>query len=165
MYCPECGKEIPEGSNYCGQCGTAIVLMNSTSTAASKTQRTNGMAIASMVLGLVGIASIICSIPAIVFGAIAMNQTGKDPNQKGRGMAIAGFVLGIVMLLFWTSIIILVIISVSLPLEEGGVFNNVIWKIILGDELNITSTKMNTIACRIIEDVICRKCIVLNAVM
>ncbi len=127
MYCPKCGKEIPEGSSYCSQCGTAIVLVNSTPPAAPKTERNSGMAIASLVLGIIGVVSAICSIPAIVFGAIAMNQTGKDHSLKGRGMAIAGFVLGIVMFLFWATIIVLIIISASLPIDEGDNFSNVIW--------------------------------------
>ncbi|MBN1366707.1 MAG: DUF4190 domain-containing protein [Dehalococcoidales bacterium] len=33
---------------------------------------------------------------ALIFGAIALNQMGKDPNLSGRGLAIAGLVLGII---------------------------------------------------------------------
>jgi hypothetical protein len=56
------------------------------------------MAITAMVLGICGL--IICpfflSVPAIVFGAIAMRDTKDNPKLDGRGMAIAGFVTGIV---------------------------------------------------------------------
>jgi hypothetical protein len=36
------------------------------------------------------------SILAIIFGAIALSQMGKDPHISGKGMAIAGLVLGII---------------------------------------------------------------------
>ena len=55
------------------------------------------MAIAALVLG---IASFIffgfLGILAIIFGAIGISQTNKDPSLKGRGMAVAGLVLGII---------------------------------------------------------------------
>jgi hypothetical protein len=55
-------------------------------------QRTNGLAIASMVLGILWIYWI-GSILALVFGYIARNQI-RERNEAGNGMAIAGIVLG-----------------------------------------------------------------------
>jgi hypothetical protein len=55
---------------------------------------TNGLAIASMVLGIVWLWWV-GSILALVFGIIAHRQITKN-NQKGMGMAIAGIVLGCV---------------------------------------------------------------------
>ena len=56
--------------------------------------KTNGLAIASMVLGIVWIYWI-GSILAIVFGHVALSQIKKSGGtQGGRGMAIAGLVLG-----------------------------------------------------------------------
>jgi hypothetical protein len=52
----------------------------------------NGMAIASMVLGILWIYWI-GSILALVFGYVALSQI-KSRNERGRGMAIAGVVLG-----------------------------------------------------------------------
>ena len=52
----------------------------------------NGMAIASMVLGILWI-EWIGSILALVFGYVALNQI-KTRNERGRGMAIAGVALG-----------------------------------------------------------------------
>lgn len=69
--------------------------------------KTNGMAIASMVLGicamtigwlLVLFGAAILAIIAVVFGHIATTQIGRDPQQRGRGMAIAGLVLGYIAL-------------------------------------------------------------------
>jgi hypothetical protein len=55
-------------------------------------QRTNGLAIASMVLGILWIYWI-GSILALVFGYIARNQI-RERGEAGNGMAIAGIVLG-----------------------------------------------------------------------
>jgi peptidyl-prolyl cis-trans isomerase B (cyclophilin B) len=55
---------------------------------------TNGFAVASLVLGLVGV-----PILAVVFGHVALHQmrSGTGPSD-GRGMAVAGLVLGYVFL-------------------------------------------------------------------
>jgi hypothetical protein len=58
----------------------------------SAPQTTNGMAIASMVLGILWLWWI-GSVLALIFGYVALNQI-KERNQSGRGMAIAGVVLG-----------------------------------------------------------------------
>ncbi len=60
--------------------------------------RTNGMAVASLVLGVTGILLCFLFIPwilAIVFGAIAIRQCNADPSLTGRGLAIAGLSCGI----------------------------------------------------------------------
>ncbi len=63
--------------------------------------RTNGLAVTSMVLGIVGIVLFclyaIPSILAVIFGAVALNQFKTQPSvYTGRGMAIAGLVLGLI---------------------------------------------------------------------
>lgn len=64
-------------------------------------KKTNGMAITGFVL------SFFCGVLGIVFSAIGLSQTGKDPNQGGRGLAIAGLIISIVSLVisftFWGS--------------------------------------------------------------
>ncbi|HEY3673407.1 MAG TPA: DUF4190 domain-containing protein [Acidimicrobiia bacterium] len=58
--------------------------------------RNNGLAIASMVLGLVWVYWI-GSILAVIFGHVALSQIKKSGGaRRGRGMAIAGVVLGYV---------------------------------------------------------------------
>jgi Domain of unknown function (DUF4190) len=56
------------------------------------TSRTNGLAIASMILGILWIYWI-GSILALIFGYIALRQI-KERNEGGRGMALAGTILG-----------------------------------------------------------------------
>ncbi|GAA5077328.1 hypothetical protein HNP84_003698 [Thermocatellispora tengchongensis] len=68
-------------------------------------RRTNGLAIASLVLGLIGFISCgFTSVLAVIFGHVALGQIRRD-RTDGHGMALAGTVLGWVLtggwLLFW----------------------------------------------------------------
>jgi len=69
--------------------------------------RTNGLAVASLVLGIVSLCGI-GSILAIIFGFVSMNQINGDPSQRGKGMAIAGVVLGFLGL---AGIVVLIIVG------------------------------------------------------
>ncbi|MCK4697748.1 MAG: DUF4190 domain-containing protein [Dehalococcoidia bacterium] len=71
-------------------------------------QRTSGLAIASMVCGILSLVffwvplfGFLLGIIAIIFGAVAIRQIGREPNLGGRGMAIAGLVCGIVGVAGW----------------------------------------------------------------
>jgi predicted Zn finger-like uncharacterized protein/prepilin-type processing-associated H-X9-DG protein len=60
----------------------------------------NGMAIAALVLGILGFClPLLASIPAIIFGILGIRQANQ-PDGNGRGMAIAGLVLGCVSMVF-----------------------------------------------------------------
>jgi hypothetical protein len=72
-------------------------------------QRTNGMAIASLVLGIVWLWWL-GSILALIFGYIALGQIKKQ-HEGGRGIAIAGIVLGWVGVA--TGILFTVLIAVA----------------------------------------------------
>lgn len=55
---------------------------------------TSGLAIASLVLGIVWVYWV-GSILAVIFGHVALAQIKSDPEHKtGKGLAIAGVVLG-----------------------------------------------------------------------
>lgn len=57
--------------------------------------RTSGLAIASLVLGILGLCGI-GSLLATIFGAVSLNQISQSNGAlTGKGMAIAGLVLGI----------------------------------------------------------------------
>ncbi len=74
--------------------------------------RTNGLAVASLVLGIVGWALCgIGSILAIVFGVIARNQIRASGGREGGdGMAKAGVILGCVFLVLLVAYVIVVAI-------------------------------------------------------
>jgi uncharacterized membrane protein len=58
--------------------------------------KTDGLAVASMVLGIVWVYWI-GSILAIIFGAVAIHRINQSNGWRtGKGMAIAGLVLGLV---------------------------------------------------------------------
>jgi hypothetical protein len=71
---------------------------------------TSGLAVASLVLGIVGLLSFVYgvgSLLAVIFGAIGMKQT-QDGQRGGRGMAIAGLVMGIIGLVAGVAFFLLV---------------------------------------------------------
>jgi len=71
--------------------------------------KTNGLAIASLVLGLIWL-WFVGSILAIIFGFIALNQIKESGGrQTGRGLAIAGIVLGFA----WTGLVVVAIIAIT----------------------------------------------------
>lgn len=75
---------------------------------------TNGLAIASMVLGILWVYWI-GSILALVFGYVAKGQINASGGQQGgKGMAIAGIVLG------WVGVGVLCISIVVLILGAGA---------------------------------------------
>ncbi|TEU04844.1 MAG: DUF4190 domain-containing protein [Dehalococcoidia bacterium] len=75
-------------------------------------QRTSGLAIASIVCGILSLVffwvplfGFLLGIIAIIFGAVAIRQIGREPNLGGRGMAVAGLVCGIVGVAGWVILI------------------------------------------------------------
>ena len=56
---------------------------------------TNGLAVASLVLGAVGLVACgITAIPGLILGIIAINQIDNSPvRQEGKGLAIAGTII------------------------------------------------------------------------
>jgi hypothetical protein len=72
---------------------------------------TDGLAIASMVLGIVW-ALWIGSILAVIFGHVALGRIQRE-GKAGRGMAIAGLVLGYIGVGFLVIIIVLNVIAAA----------------------------------------------------
>jgi hypothetical protein len=71
--------------------------------------RTNGFAVAALVLGIVSVVACFLVVPsllAVIFGAVALNQIKQQPTAySGRGMAIAGLVLGLVGLAIFVLVV------------------------------------------------------------
>jgi hypothetical protein len=75
--------------------------------------KTNGLAIAAVVMGISGVLSawaLLPSILALVFGLVSHSQIKRSAGlQDGRGLAIAGLVLGadgVVVGLIWLLVFI-----------------------------------------------------------
>jgi Domain of unknown function (DUF4190)/Septum formation len=65
---------------------------------------TNGFAIASLILGILGVILL-----SVIFGIIALSQT-KDGKQAGRGMAIAGLVISGAWILLAVMVVVALIV-------------------------------------------------------
>ncbi|TYB67915.1 DUF4190 domain-containing protein [Nonomuraea sp. PA05] len=62
---------------------------------------TNGMAVASLVLGIIGL--VFCgltSIPGVILGHIALNRI-KKTGEEGSGMAVGGLVTSYITVVIW----------------------------------------------------------------
>jgi len=75
---------------------------------APQNQKTNGMAVASLVLGIVWVAGI-GAVLAVIFGFVSRKKIAASQGQEtGGGLAIAGIVLGIIGIVgalgFWISL-------------------------------------------------------------
>ena len=80
----------------CRGCGW---ILTGTGPGAAVEAKTSGMAIASMVLGILSIfASILTALPGIVLGIISLIKiSGSNGQLKGKGMAITGIVTSFVL--------------------------------------------------------------------
>lgn len=90
-------------------------------------RRTNGLAVASLVLGFLGFVTCgFTSILAVVFGHVSLAQINRD-GSDGRGMALAGTILGWVLtgawvvfwVLSWTGVVSSVLYSAATPVTAG----------------------------------------------
>jgi hypothetical protein len=126
-FCTTCGTAVGQTDRFCGACGSAAGFRIAAPALAVPlyagavayqpvvyhapdhvvpARKTNGFAVASLVLGLVWIYGL-GSLLALIFGLVALSQTrSSEEREGGRGMAIAGVVLGIVGLVFLILVIV-----------------------------------------------------------
>lgn len=109
-FCTNCGKELSDRAVACPQCGqpqaTAAAWAHQAGAAVQGAatevnvvlQRTDGHAIASLILGIVSFViwpiGIVTSILAVLFGSKARKTIRQDPRIGGDGLAVAGIIIG-----------------------------------------------------------------------
>lgn len=76
--------------------------------------KNNGLAVASLVLGILWLYWL-GSVLAVIFGHVALNQISRSGEmQQGRGLAIAGLVLG------WVGVGILLLVLLLAAVGSSG---------------------------------------------
>jgi hypothetical protein len=91
------------------------------------TKKSNGMATASLILGIISIVTgffgwlgIICGLLAIIFAIVAKNKIKADPAlASSKGAATGGLVTGIIGLLIGIAITVIAIMFVA-AVAEGA---------------------------------------------
>jgi len=108
MVCPRCGKEVGEGAVQCEACGQPV---GPAPHGQAGPPRRSGLAVASLVLGIVGPLGLgLPSLIGVVLGALAIGQVGRSGGRlRGQGLAIAGVCVSAVTLL-----LSVVVVSVGL---------------------------------------------------
>jgi len=93
MFCPKCKTQNPDSAQSCWFCHSVLTPVSPSSPVLSV--KTSGLAIASLVLGILApFTCFITAIPAIVIGIVALVKISKSAGQlKGSGLAITGIVI------------------------------------------------------------------------
>jgi prepilin-type processing-associated H-X9-DG protein len=114
MYCPKCGTENPDDVQLCRSC--SWVLTSISITAQNPNAKTSGLAITSLVLGILSIFTFfLTAIPAIILGIVSIFKIEKSAGQlKGKGLAIAGIAVPSASLLFMVPAIMIGILMPAL---------------------------------------------------
>lgn len=83
--------------------------------------QTSGMAIASLVFGILGFFLYFTSILAIIFGHISLSKINKSNGTlNGKGLAIAGLVTGYITLVMFIGIIAAVVLPKLAAVQEDA---------------------------------------------
>jgi hypothetical protein len=72
--------------------------------------KTNGLAIASLIVSIAGAFTFVGAIVGLILGFVARHQIDRSEGREtGSGMALAGIIIGIVVVLGWIAIIALAV--------------------------------------------------------
>ena len=97
MRCPKCGAENPEGAQLCQQCS---LVFAGTEAEAAGPAKTSGVAIASLVLGILSFFTcLLTALPAVICGIIGLVKISSSKGRlKGTGLAIAGIAVPVALI-------------------------------------------------------------------
>ena len=99
MFCNNCGKPNLDEASFCASCGAPLArpVGAPAPPAAPFQPRTSGMAVASLVLGILGITALV----GLILGIISLVQTNRSRGRlRGQGLAIAGICVSAFMMVF-----------------------------------------------------------------
>ena len=91
MFCKNCGKEIDDKATVCVHCGVPTANAQQPQQQVVSTPKTNGIAIAGLVLSILWGTSLIGLILSIV--GFQKSKT-EEYNGSGRSIALAGIIIG-----------------------------------------------------------------------
>ena len=103
MICPNCGAENPEERDFCQSCGAPLREPATVPTppspvyTAPAAPTTSGLAVASLIMGIVGwfLLPLVGNVLAIIFGYMAKKEIAQSGGRlTGEGLAVVGLVLG-----------------------------------------------------------------------
>ena len=111
-FCGNCGASVHENAAICVTCGHSLVPMKNSGgsnndPSINGANEGQGMAIASLVLSILGLGSCWDVVTGIIFGVIGMILGGIAKKNKKLTMAKAGFVIGLIAIIL--SVIALII--------------------------------------------------------
>jgi type IV pilus assembly protein PilA len=126
MFCNHCGREIPDNSQFCNNCGANLAAANPAGPypvvpppGPTETVPTSGKATASLILGILGLTifSILTAIPAIILGHSSRKEIKASGGRlKGEGLALAGLIMGWISTgLVIVIVPILIIAAIAIP--------------------------------------------------
>ena len=132
MNCTNCGTALTVATSFCANCGTPVQKVSAAAPAApaapgkpiappsapytnSPAGSVNGLAIASLSVSIGSILIIagMLGFVGAILGHFALRQI-KQRGQGGRGLAIAGVAVGWVTTAFWTLVLVMGILAMSL---------------------------------------------------
>jgi hypothetical protein len=123
MICPNCGAENPEERDMCQSCGAPLAEPAPAPSrppvyAEPETPSTSGLAVASLILSIVGwfVLPVVGHVLAIIFGHMAKNEIAQSDGQlTGDSLATVGLILGYAGVVVWLlSILAFVLFGVGI---------------------------------------------------
>jgi hypothetical protein len=123
--CADCATTVG-GRTYCRDCAASAVPLQAS--------KTNGLAITSLILGILSIPLLFfysCGVPvgiaALITGTIARRQIKESGGtQSGEGLALAGMILGgVIGVLVGVAVIVIGVLLLLGPVV-GNVFSNIV---------------------------------------
>lgn len=97
-YCSKCGKLMEDGATFCSGCGSPLQHQNINTTSNVDKSSNIGLAIISLVFGIVGLLAWIIPIIGLPVGVVALVLGILGIKKSNKGMSIAGIVLGVICL-------------------------------------------------------------------